>query len=47
VPLEQCWELAKRWYKGREELDWLRPAPAELRKIFREVGLLDPFWEIG
>ncbi|NNM03730.1 MAG: hypothetical protein HKO65_01405, partial [Gemmatimonadetes bacterium] len=45
VPLGQCWELAKRWYEGREELGWVRESPYEVLEVFRGVGLHGPFWE--
>ena len=47
VPLEQVWDLAMRWYPGRDRLEWTRPTPAEMQRIFKEVGLGGPFWALN
>jgi hypothetical protein len=47
VPLEQVWDLAMRWYPGRDRLEWTRPTPAEMQVIFKEVGLEGPFWTLN
>jgi hypothetical protein len=44
VSLEQLWELAVRWYSSRLTADARRPMGAEIRAIFDELGLTDPFW---
>ena len=46
MSVEQCWELAERWYAGRMSPDWKPRAGAEARAIFREVGLTDSFWNL-
>lgn len=46
VPLRQCWELARRWYPGRDQEHWVRPSRAEIQNIFLDVGLTGPFWEV-
>jgi hypothetical protein len=47
MPLKTCWELAQAWYSGRLELDWQRPQPAEIQKLFHRLGLRGPFWDLG
>lgn len=46
VPVERCWELARRWYAGRLEPDWRRHTMAEMEHIFGELGLTGPFWSL-
>jgi hypothetical protein len=43
---EQCWQLARRWYPGRLELDWRRRSADEMEGIFADVGLEGPFWRL-
>ena len=43
---EQCWQLARRWYPGRLELDWRRRSADEMEAIFADVGLEGPFWRL-
>lgn len=47
ISLGQCWELACRWYPGRDEAHWTRPDAAESTAIFREVGLTGRFWSLS
>lgn len=46
LSLDQCWQLARHWYQGRLELDWLRPSVERMEAIFAEVGLAGPFWSL-
>ena len=43
---EQCWQLARRWYRGAE-MDWRRPGPERMVEIFAEVGLTGAFWSMA
>jgi hypothetical protein len=45
VTMRQLWELAVAWYSTRLSPDARRPAPAEMRRIFAQIGLEDPFWD--
>lgn len=45
VTLEQQWQLAVAWYGNRLSPEARRPAPAEMRRIFSEIGLEGPFWD--
>jgi hypothetical protein len=44
--MDTCWELAQRWYAGRLERDWWRPASKEIQALFEELGLVGEFWRI-
>jgi hypothetical protein len=46
VPLDQAWELARRWYGDRLRPDWRRPSAAETQRLFAEVGLTRRFWRL-
>jgi hypothetical protein len=46
ITTQQCWDLAKRWYRGRAEMDWVRRPAEEAEQIFGEVGLEGPFWAL-
>ncbi|MGH7480850.1 MAG: hypothetical protein ACRELV_01740 [Longimicrobiales bacterium] len=46
IPVEQCWQLALRWYRGRLDLDWTRPSLGEMEEVFAKVGLGGPFWSL-
>lgn len=43
---EQLWELAKRWWDDRLDLDWQRKPVAIRQGILDEVGLTGPFWRL-
>jgi hypothetical protein len=45
VTMAQLWELAVAWYATRLSPEARRPDPAEMRQIFAQVGLNDPFWD--
>lgn len=47
VPVEQCWELARLWYRGRLDPDWTRRTREEMQAAFEEVGLVGEFWGLG
>ncbi|HSM04603.1 MAG TPA: hypothetical protein VK858_08265 [Longimicrobiales bacterium] len=42
----QCWHLARLWYRGRLDADWVRPGPERVAEIFEEVGLTGAFWSV-
>ena len=41
------WELARRWYDDRFDLDWRRKTIAERAAILEDVGLTGAFWDLG
>ena len=47
MPIQQCWKLAQRWYKGRLERDWQRPDQQKAQRLFDDLGLEGPFWNLG
>lgn len=44
---ETLWELAKRWYDDRLELDWRRRSVAERQAILEDLGLTGEFWNLS
>lgn len=45
VRMDQLWGLASTWYSTRLEAASRRPQPAEMRRIFADLGLLGDFWD--
>ena len=45
VRMDQLWQLAVTWYRTRLEPVSRRPAPAEMRSIFENLGLEGDFWD--
>ena len=45
VTVPQLWQLATAWYSSRLDATARRPGPDEIRAIFAQVGLADPFWD--
>ena len=45
VTMSQLWQLAVAWYATRLSPEARRPAPDEMRRIFAQIGLDDPFWD--
>ena len=43
---DQGRRLAKAWFDDRLSPDWRRPTPEEAGKIFDEIGLTGPFWQL-
>jgi hypothetical protein len=41
----QLWDLAVAWYSSRLQPGARRPGPDEIRTIFGQIGLVDPFWD--
>ena len=44
---EQGWRLARAWFDDRLSPDWRRPTPEEAGRIFDEIGLTGPFWQLA
>ena len=45
IRIDQLWQLAVAWYSTRLEPVSRRPAPAEMRSIFENLGLEGDFWD--
>lgn len=46
MTLDQCWEVARRWYAGRLEPTWRGRTPEAAQVIFAKAGLTDDFWRM-
>jgi len=46
MPLDQGWEMARRWYAGRLDPSWRGRSPEDAQAIFDEVGLTGDFWRL-
>ena len=44
MSVEQCWDVAREWYRERNLLDWRPHPPEEAERIFRAAGLEGPHW---
>ena len=47
MTLEQQWQLARRWYVGRDRSEWTRRTAREAEQILISVGLTSDFWHLG
>jgi hypothetical protein len=47
MPIQTCWDLARKWYAGRLERDWQRPGQAQAQQLFDKLGLKGAFWDLG
>ena len=45
ISLDQQWRLAVEWYENRLTVDSRRPGPQEIKRIFSDLGLVEPFWD--
>lgn len=45
MSLQQLWQLAAGWYRGRLDAGYVRRHPAQAAEYFRSVGLTGTFWE--
>lgn len=45
VRMDQLWNLASTWYATRLQPTSRRPQPAEMRRIFADIGLVGDFWD--
>ena len=46
LTLEQCWRLARGWYKDKVKPDWRRHTLEETEALMTECGLTGPFWNL-
>lgn len=47
MPIQTCWKLAQKWYKGRLERDWQRLDHENAQSVFHHLGLQGDFWNLG
>jgi hypothetical protein len=43
---DQCWRLARGWYKDKLAPSWRRHTLEETEALLSEVGLTGPFWNL-
>lgn len=46
MSLAQQWELAKRWFVGRQEPTWKKRTPSEAEAVLGACGLTGDFWRL-
>ena len=44
MSVEQQWQLARRWFAGRDRPEWAKRSPQEAQQILGDVGLTGEFW---
>ncbi|MEA2433018.1 MAG: Alkylmercury lyase [Actinomycetota bacterium] len=42
----QQWELAQKWFEGRDHPDWQKRSAEEAENVLRSVGLTNDFWKL-
>jgi len=47
LSVDQLWELSKRWYQDRLSVAYHGRNIEQIQEIFKQVGLIDPFWRPG
>jgi hypothetical protein len=45
LSLSQLWQLSKRWYHNRLDVEYHGRTLEQAQEIFREVGLVASFWK--
>lgn len=46
MTLDQCWALSARWYEGRLDLDYQRPAGAHYQALLTAAALTGEAWSL-
>lgn len=46
MPINQCWDLGRRWYADRLSPEWQPKTADVMNRIFDEVGLHGDFWHV-
>ena len=44
LTVSQLWDLSRRWYHNRMDVEYHGRSKDQVRKIFEEVGLISEFW---
>ena len=47
MTLQQQWDLARLWYRGRDQPSWQRRTATEAQAILTDVGLVGDFWRLA
>jgi len=46
LSMDQAWQLAHTWFRGRLEPDWRRLTLDEARQSLADAGLAGDFWHL-
>ncbi|MCL4296824.1 MAG: alkylmercury lyase family protein [Anaerolineae bacterium] len=46
LSVSQVWELSQEWYSNRLLVEYHGRSLAQVEAIFKQVGLVSPFWSI-
>ena len=46
MTIDQGWRLAHAWFHNKLDADWRRATLDETEKLFGEIGLTGPFWNL-
>jgi hypothetical protein len=46
MTMEQQWQLAYLWFRGRDRPEWRKRSPEEAEALFASVGLTGDFWRL-
>lgn len=46
ISLQLQWKLAQAWHADRLEFEWRHKTVAEIEKLWQELELTSPFWDI-
>ena len=44
LTISQLWQLSKRWYHNRMDVEYHGRSIEQVQEIFKEVGLVSEFW---
>jgi hypothetical protein len=45
LTVSQLWQLSRRWYHNRMDVEYHGRTLEQVQEIFREVGLVSSFWK--
>ena len=46
MTVEQQWQLAYRWFRGRDRPEWRKRSAEGAEALFASVGLTGDFWRL-
>ena len=46
MTVQQAFDLSRDWYRGRLDIGWVPPTPAEAEATFARAGLEGAFWSL-
>jgi len=45
LTVPKLWELSRRWYQDRMDVDYHGRTVEQVQEIFEEIGLVSEFWQ--